>query len=462
MPSGVALMPQSTTMAPGGNSARMSPGTRGHDDQVGALVSATRSRVAVWQTTTVASRASSSEKTGRPTTAERPTITARRPGPGLVLLDDGDDRQGHGGNEAGSPRASRPALVGVAPSTSFSGSMCSTSGVRRLRPRRAGRRRCQRVRVRVQPLDGRNQRVAVDEPRSRRRRSSPPAPGSRVERGRAVMAVADDRKHRRLAVADGLQAARPARAARCAGGPRGLARRAAAPSPRPLDRRGRALPSVEAVEETLQLVDGIVRKASSASSEGRLIWTLSTAPRSAATASSAPTPASLIALRLPIGASRSASQRTCSAKWRSGAARGSPRESRQRPAPRARQLEVGLPRQPPRTDDAVIGERVELDEVEQLGLAVAAAIAIPVSSLSSSGGRAAGGEGHDHAHQPGSHAPARAAALPPPGIGSPVAMRSMSSRAGRSLRRLGSIGSDSPAVSGAAQMSEFGPAGRPG
>ena len=80
-PSAVALVPTSMTTAPGAtyegpiNPARPAAATR----TSAVEVTEARSTVREWHTVTVASRPISSCATGLPTTAERPTTTARRP-----------------------------------------------------------------------------------------------------------------------------------------------------------------------------------------------------------------------------------------------------------------------------------------------------------------------------------------------------------------------------------------------
>jgi len=80
-PPGKALIPTSTTTAPAAtNEAPTSPARPAATTSTSAVdVTAARSTVREWHTVTVASRASSSCATGLPTTAERPTTTARRP-----------------------------------------------------------------------------------------------------------------------------------------------------------------------------------------------------------------------------------------------------------------------------------------------------------------------------------------------------------------------------------------------
>ena len=77
-------MPQSTITADRLTiSGRTSPATPAADTRISARrVSRARLRVARWQITVVASRATNSEATGLPTTAERPMMTARRPATG--------------------------------------------------------------------------------------------------------------------------------------------------------------------------------------------------------------------------------------------------------------------------------------------------------------------------------------------------------------------------------------------
>jgi len=130
IPAGTALMPQSTMTADRLTiSGRISPGEPAAATRISARrVSRARFRVARWQTMTVASRATRSDATGRPTTAERPTITARRPAIGTSYASRmAMTASAVAGTNAGSPRASQPAFVGVAPSTSLPGSMRSTS-----------------------------------------------------------------------------------------------------------------------------------------------------------------------------------------------------------------------------------------------------------------------------------------------------------------------------------------------
>ncbi len=80
-PSGKALVPTSMTVAPTATCSRpISPARPAATTSTSAVaVTLARSLVREWQTVTVASRESSSCATGLPTTAERPTTTARRP-----------------------------------------------------------------------------------------------------------------------------------------------------------------------------------------------------------------------------------------------------------------------------------------------------------------------------------------------------------------------------------------------
>ena len=80
-PSAVAFVPTSTTTAPEATAeGPISPGRPAATTRISADdVTAARSAVREWHTVTVASRASSNWATGLPTTAERPTTTARRP-----------------------------------------------------------------------------------------------------------------------------------------------------------------------------------------------------------------------------------------------------------------------------------------------------------------------------------------------------------------------------------------------
>ena len=84
--------------------------------------SAGRSRVREWAMVTVQSACSSSCATGRPTSTERPSTTARLPdrspsaSRSRIMQPSGVQ-----GRSAGRPLASRPALISVRPSTSLSG-----------------------------------------------------------------------------------------------------------------------------------------------------------------------------------------------------------------------------------------------------------------------------------------------------------------------------------------------------
>jgi hypothetical protein len=80
-PSAVALMPTSITVAPTATyPGPINPGRPAATTRTSASrVTDARSTVREWHTVTVASRPISSCATGLPTTAERPTTTARRP-----------------------------------------------------------------------------------------------------------------------------------------------------------------------------------------------------------------------------------------------------------------------------------------------------------------------------------------------------------------------------------------------
>ena len=85
MPSGVVLMPQSMTTAERLTiSERIRSGlTGGHHQDLGAPGLARQVAGATVRDLTVASAPSRREATGRPTTAERPTTTARLPAIGI-------------------------------------------------------------------------------------------------------------------------------------------------------------------------------------------------------------------------------------------------------------------------------------------------------------------------------------------------------------------------------------------
>jgi len=88
---------------------------------------ASRSRVREWHIVTVAFAISSRRATGTPTSFERPTTTAWAPSSSTPSWASSSiTPAGVHGVRPGVPWASRPALTGVRPSTSFSGSMIAT------------------------------------------------------------------------------------------------------------------------------------------------------------------------------------------------------------------------------------------------------------------------------------------------------------------------------------------------
>ena len=199
----------------------------------------------------------------------------------------------------------------------------------------------------------------------RRRRCVPRAPGSRRRaRPPRCSPVRQDREARRghLRLVVRRSAARRGDAARAAGVSPAPARRAGAPSPEPCRRprpgsparARRGLPSSLSISPAASSRSG----SSAASRYGRLMRTLSAAPRMAAAASSAATPTSLTALRLPIGASRSASVEHVAAAMRAvcSGARVASRVAAATWTSRAcRSRSVSL-RQPARADDGGVGE----------------------------------------------------------------------------------------------------------
>ena len=104
----------------------------------------------LWQTVTVACSRRRRSAIGLPTTLLRPTTTARRPASATPLRRSSSmPPAGVLGTSAGRPSASRPALVGVIPSTSFSGARvwattrgerCAGSGICTMTPQTSCRR----------------------------------------------------------------------------------------------------------------------------------------------------------------------------------------------------------------------------------------------------------------------------------------------------------------------------------
>ena len=122
------LIPTSITVAPGLSQAPVTISARptAAITMSARRTTSARSLVRLWAMVTVQFSARSSCATGLPTSTERPITTAslpeRSPSNSLASI-----RQPSGvqGTRPGKPEASRPALIGVSPSTSLSGSMLS-------------------------------------------------------------------------------------------------------------------------------------------------------------------------------------------------------------------------------------------------------------------------------------------------------------------------------------------------
>ncbi len=177
-----------------------------------------------------------------------------------------------------------------------------------------------------------------------------------------------------------------------------------------------------------------VRSGSSVGRNGRLMRTFSAAPRRAVEARSAATPTSLTAFGLPIGARRSARVRVAAAAraMRNGASVAPRVASTMRASRAARSSSLSLGRRRAATTSRYASASRSVSSTSSPRSRPAS---VPIASISDRCSAASGRPRVSSTTMPTSAAPmapAKADALPPPGIGALVERRSMNSRAERS------------------------------